>query len=529
MIDMASVYAERYKQNPQALQAAVMGQSPDPKLDPYTALNALRLVKESNMMAMAGKAQQPTSGPSIVSEAMAPPTPPQGLGAMMPMGAPAARLPPQPQMAQAPQAPMQAASGGLAGMYTPEEDYAVGGIVAFAKPTEQNNYSLVTDEDAENDYQGNTITEGYSDSQGRDIENTDVGPQSVQDRATAAQQAYADFNPAGMTKEEIAQVRKDYLDFLTANAGPDIYGDEIKRGAQDEIDRGKRRNTGEAMALLTAAGKVLKGNTLAAGAGEALPAYAQQMNEVDRADQAERSANARMQFALKDAQRKERKGDIQGAQAATETARRFQQDANKAKADKLRFNADIATRNVQYARLAKGTGAGSGPKLAERLADAEETYALNPTPENKARLGALSSAASKMKTSFTTGEIGGLKADMAALPSQVSIDTKINESLQKFKTTDSAGSAYRAALRKKDTAEADRILGDEETRLRGVFQRSEAGTRAPAATSKPTTAPKPTATSKTVTMADIDATVAASGKTKQEVMDALKAKGFTVK
>jgi len=368
MIDMASVYAERYKQNPQALQAAVMGQSPDPKLDPYTALNALRLVKESNMMAMSGKAQQPTSSPSIVAEAMAPPTPPQGLGAMMPMGAPAARLPPQPQMAQAPQGPMQMASGGLAGMYTPEENYAVGGIVAF----DGTNGSLVRD---------NTNPEFVSDqSSGSDMlipisdfysnEDTDPAPGSVQGRAATALQAHAEFDPAEMTPEEIKKVRQDYFDFLRANAGPDIYGDEVKRGAQDEVDRGKRRNTGEAMALLTAAGKVLKGHNLATGASEALPAYAQQMGEVDRADQAERSANARMQFALKDAQRKERRGDIQGAQTATETARKFQQDANKAKADKLRFNADIAARTVQYSRPAKGAGS-SGPKVAEQLATAE--------------------------------------------------------------------------------------------------------------------------------------------------------------
>ena len=176
MIDMASVYAERYKQNPQALQAAVMGQSPDPKLDPYTALNALRLVKESNMMAMAGKAQQPTSGPSIVSEAMAPPTPPQGLGAMMPMGALAARLPPQPQMAQAPQAPMQAASGGLAGMYTPEEDYAVGGIVAFKDEgfvRDPDASEFVSDQNSGSDMLI-PISDFYSN------EDTDPAPESVQ-------------------------------------------------------------------------------------------------------------------------------------------------------------------------------------------------------------------------------------------------------------------------------------------------------------------------------------------------------------
>jgi len=37
-IDMASVYADRFKANPQILQAAVLGQAPIPGLDPYTAL-----------------------------------------------------------------------------------------------------------------------------------------------------------------------------------------------------------------------------------------------------------------------------------------------------------------------------------------------------------------------------------------------------------------------------------------------------------------------------------------------------------
>jgi hypothetical protein len=92
-IDMASVYAARYRKQPDMLRAAVMGQSPDPKLDSYTALNALRLVKEADMMDMAGKAQQPTSAPSILAQNLAPPAPPQGLAGMMPMGAPAGQMP----------------------------------------------------------------------------------------------------------------------------------------------------------------------------------------------------------------------------------------------------------------------------------------------------------------------------------------------------------------------------------------------------------------------------------------------------
>jgi len=144
MIDMASVYAERYKTQPQMLQAAVMGQSPDPKLDPYTALNALKLVKESQRMAMAGQAQQPTSSPSIVAETMAPNPMMQGLGAMVPgaMGQAPQGMPPQGMPPQAP--PMQAASGGLASMPTPDEEYAAGGIVAFNGQTG----SAVRDPDA---------------------------------------------------------------------------------------------------------------------------------------------------------------------------------------------------------------------------------------------------------------------------------------------------------------------------------------------------------------------------------------------
>ena len=136
MIDMASVFADRYKKTPKVLSDAVMGQSLDPSLDPYTALNALKLVNESQRMAMAGQAQQPTSSPSIVAQNVAPPPMQRGLGAMVPgaMGQAPQGMPSQgqaPQQAPVPQQPMQAASGGLAGMYSPEEDYAEGGIVAF--------------------------------------------------------------------------------------------------------------------------------------------------------------------------------------------------------------------------------------------------------------------------------------------------------------------------------------------------------------------------------------------------------------
>jgi hypothetical protein len=136
MIDQASVFASKYKSNPQILQATVLGQGPDPSLDPYTALRALQLIKESNAMQMAQQAQGPRRLRLWLRKQLHHRVWPlwclwallrvkchraNGSG-QMPQG-----MPPQ----QAPQAPVMQASGGLAGMYTPEEDYAEGGIVAF--------------------------------------------------------------------------------------------------------------------------------------------------------------------------------------------------------------------------------------------------------------------------------------------------------------------------------------------------------------------------------------------------------------
>ena len=119
MIDQASVFADRFRNNRQALQAAVLGQNSG--VDPYTALRALQLLKESDSMQVAQQGQQPTESPSLLQEAMQQPQP-QG---MMPAGQP---VPGQ----QMPQAPQQ--SGGLEAMPVPDQMFsgAGGGIVAFA-------------------------------------------------------------------------------------------------------------------------------------------------------------------------------------------------------------------------------------------------------------------------------------------------------------------------------------------------------------------------------------------------------------
>jgi hypothetical protein len=121
MIDQASVFADRFKNNRQALQAAVLGQNSG--VDPYTALRALQLLKESDSMQMAQQGQQPTESPSLLQEAM---QQPQGL-AGMPIGQPV----PGQQMPQQMGQPMPEDSG-IGQLPAGDMEFAGGGILAFA-------------------------------------------------------------------------------------------------------------------------------------------------------------------------------------------------------------------------------------------------------------------------------------------------------------------------------------------------------------------------------------------------------------
>jgi hypothetical protein len=105
-----------------------MGQPvPDQQLDAYSALRAMQILKETDRMAMAQQARGPSGEQPSLAELAVTPEQPMGLAGMMG----------QPVMAQAQQAPaappvMQGASGGLASMPMADDDYAEGGIVAFA-------------------------------------------------------------------------------------------------------------------------------------------------------------------------------------------------------------------------------------------------------------------------------------------------------------------------------------------------------------------------------------------------------------
>jgi hypothetical protein len=505
-IDMASVYAARYRKQPDMLRAAVMGQSPDPKLDSYTALNALRLVKEADMMDMAGQAKQPTSSPSIVAQNLAPNPMMQGLGAMVPgaMGQAPQGMPPQgqaPQQAPMPQPTMQAASGGLAGMYSPEEDYAEGGIVAFQRGglnSGEDTYSAEAAIQAVNNAaaqeQFGMEKENWPTTTGDDGE----ASSTILSRAEEALNKYMTFVPKEMTAAEQEAFLDKYMARVKKAGGEDIYAPEIARGAQDEADRAKARRVGEAGAYFTAAGKILKGRNLAEGASEALPAFGGAMNEVEKLDQTAKTANARAQFLLKDAQRKERMGDARGAQAALAEARKFQQDANRAQGDKLRYGADIAARTVGYSRQAN-KGAGSGPKWQEQVLQSNIDY-LKTTQKPKqgespeafdARIRKQASdiVAPLLKSSYSTSENAPNKQAAAVAPVQQRVDAAVAQDIADFKLFSPEGAAYRRALKAKAPEEAARLLREAEKGFRATHERTQgftgAGEAAPGTAANP--------------------------------------------
>jgi len=497
MIDQASVFAERYKGRPQILQATVLGQGGDPNLDPYTALRALQLIKESNRMEMARQAQQPTSAPSLLSDAMAPVQPPA-----MPMGAPVAQgqppqgMPPQRPMPQgmpqgpAPQAPVMQASGGLAGMHVPEEHYAGGGILAFADEGLVDSDAEPRSADASDSSRLAEQYRLYGEGKLDDGEDTgDDGSPADQARfnrlATKKLEALAKYDPKEMSAADQRQFISDYITRARQSAGPDIYAPaQADQSAREEA---RKSNMGQmsGLALLQAAGAVLKGRNLAEGASNAAPAYATAMNEAMRADQAEKRSIEQMNFSLADAQRKERQGYHRDANAALGEARKFQADANKAKFDRDKALAEIAVRGSAANRpLRSGAGAGGGTKLAEQLAAAEIAYEKDPSKENLQTVKGLRAAASQMRsmtsTSNITSESGPVKAGTSlttgTAPVQEKVDAAVSAAMKTFGNLDPA---YRKAKRTGNTTEAARLWSEEEARQRAIFRNTEGVTQNP--------------------------------------------------
>jgi hypothetical protein len=391
-IDMASVYAARYRKQPDALRAAVMGQSPDPKLDSYTALNALRLVKEADMMDMAGKAQQPTSAPSILAENLAPPAPPQGLGAMIPGAMGGQGMPPQGQAPQGmppqgmpqqrapmPQPTMQAASGGLAGMYTPEEDYAEGGIVAFQSGG-LNAVAATDDPTLRMGGEG----EGEGEERGVGLEDlmfTSKGDPETYGKLAAiypgAIQSLGNFKETEIKPETLRKVGADeiaaYREAMGPNTAEEAQLADIK-ARKGELSRNLEE--GKGVALLKAAYAVTQGNNWARAFAGAGAAFGDEYNRALQADKIEKRSIATAQYNLADSKRKESLGLFKEGRAAEGRYVAAVKAADKARLDKAKAYADAIKGGMNATKPLRSafSGAGAGGASSKDFIVGPETY-----------------------------------------------------------------------------------------------------------------------------------------------------------
>jgi hypothetical protein len=366
-------------------------------------------------------------------------------------------------------------------MHTPEEHYASGGILAFAKgDLVDGRYEPYADRvNNEDDSNDSYIPPPTSDDQNQ-------GSQSALDQLNDYILDYLKNKPASApppTAKELSNIRAEFLKEQEDYAGPDIHGPaQADQAAREEA---RKSNMGQmsGLALLQAAGAVLKGRNLAEGASNAAPAYATAMGAAMAADQAEKRSIEQMNFNLADAKRKERMGNFRAANESMENYRKSIADANRAKAESDRADALLAGRAAAANRMpAKGAGAGSGPKLPEQLAAAEIAFGKDPSKENKIIVEGLRRAQAQARSMYSTSNItsdiipGGPKAQIAGAGIDEKVNAAVATGLDKFKKDASVGIVkdpdmleYKAAIKAKNMAKARTILEDVAKKIRAEF------------------------------------------------------------
>jgi len=513
-IDTAAILAAKYRSDPAPLKAAVLGQG-DASINPYAALRALQLQQEAQRFQMAQAAmqgQQYQNQPSMVEQAVMPGMQQQP------------SMPPQAQ-------PQEPAPEGLAGMPVPEQNFAPGGIVAFAG----DEGSLVEDEN-----------EGIPFGAIEDMRPSPGSPASYDQfaamlpglmRNVQAQE----FQP--MSEEDFARTLASRRTLLEQGAGPSPFAGF--QAQLEELQQGRAKNLKQAsgLALLAGIEDVLKPGGLARGLGGAAGKFASVYGQALAADKAEQRALMSMNMNLATAKRSEDLGLNREALAAANQARQDYNFAQKFKIDKTKALANLA---ISGARATKPTGgADKGPKnfdaLAQSYFDADfEANAALPKDkqlsEKAVRAKSYQRAASdwaKMPAGETAAikreDIGATREKTAAqerkeVAEKAQRDAKeIKDGMEKF---DKSGANRRLQIQDPKAYEEKRTA--HEADLRKKFPDAPGGVSAPppAGNKKSSSAP---ASGTVVTRADIKATAKASGRTEAEVEAAAKAKGYTIK
>jgi hypothetical protein len=306
-IDKASILADRYKNNRGQLAAALMGQPvQDQSIDAYSALRAMQLLKESDRMAMAQQARGPSGEQPSLAEAAVAPDQSAGLAGMMG----------QPVMTQAQQAApampgpeMQAASGGLAGMPTSDDDYAEGGIVAFAAG-------------------------------GR--------PSS----ADYLKEAFANI-PKPATFEERESGMTAQRDYVNKLYGPDRMAPFLEEIAQEKKEISGRGDKNLGYALIAAAQGIVSDPNLARATGKAMGAFGAEMQKFEKEDREAKRALRQSEMTLAAAQQARDDGKVDKAVSLFDKYDTQRQNAAKMLADVNMKGAELQ-KGVEIANIQAG-------------------------------------------------------------------------------------------------------------------------------------------------------------------------------
>ena len=301
-IDKASILADRYKDDRGQLAAALMGQPvQDQSIDAYSALRAMQLLKESDRMAMAQQARGPSGEQPSLAEAAVTPDQSAGLAGMVG----------QPVMAQAapamPGSEMQAASGGLASLPMSDDDYAEGGIVAFASG-------------------GRPSSADYLEKAFSNIPK----PTTLEERES------------GMTAQ------RDYVNKLY---GPDRMAPFLEEIAQEKKEISGRGDKNLGYALIAAAQGIVSDPNLARATGKAMGAFGAEMQKFEKEDREAKRALRQSEITLAAAQQARDDGKTKEAISLFDKYDTQRQNAQKLLSEVNMKGADIQA-GVEKAELA---------------------------------------------------------------------------------------------------------------------------------------------------------------------------------
>jgi hypothetical protein len=261
---------------------------------------------------------------------------------------------------------MQAASGGLAGMYTPEEDYAEGGIVAF----QSGGLNAVAATDDPTLRMGG---EGEGEERGAGLEDlmfTSKGDPETYGKLAAiypgAIASLGGFKETEIKPETLRKVSADEIAAFREAMGPNTAEESMRADIKARKgEMGKNLEEGKGVALLKAAFAVTQGSNWIRAFAGAGAAFGDEYNRALQADKAEKRSIAQAEFHLADAKRKESLGLFKEGRAAADRYVASVKTADKAKLDKAKAYADAikggmnATKPLHSAFGGAGAGGGA--------------------------------------------------------------------------------------------------------------------------------------------------------------------------